>query len=133
MSDEATVQLRFSTDHCWARRESRRAVTVGLTDFAQSALGAIVFVGLPAVGAEVDKDAILGEVESTKAVSEIYTPLSGKVTAVNATLENHPGWVNSDPYGDGWVCVIEPRDENEFEGLLDPSTYGALTDDDGGS
>jgi glycine cleavage system H protein len=105
-------------------------VTVGLTDFAQSALGAIVFVGLPEVGADVVQDETLGEVESTKAVSEVYAPISGSVTAVNAALGASPGAVNSDPYGSGWMCVIEPRNGKEYGELLDPSTYGALIDTD---
>ncbi|HWD23855.1 MAG TPA: glycine cleavage system protein GcvH [Acidimicrobiales bacterium] len=130
VNGEGTEKLRYSGDHCWARREANGNVAVGLTDFAQSALGAIVFVGLPDVGADIDREAILGEVESTKAVSEIYAPLSGRVSEVNTSLASHPGTVNSDPYGAGWVCVIEPRNGEDFEELLDPSTYRALIDTD---
>jgi glycine cleavage system H protein len=119
--------LRYTTDHEWARLEDGR-VTVGLTDFAQDALGDVVFVQLPAVGDSVSKGGELGEVESTKSVSQVYAPVGGTVAEVNNSLAEEPERINSDPYGDGWLCVIEGSLAAEFEELIDPSAYRTLTD-----
>jgi len=98
-------ELRYSSDHEWAKLEGDR-VRVGITDYAQDALGDVVFVDLPKVGATLSVGGVLGEVESTKSVSEIYAPVAGTVAAVNTTLSSSPELVNSDPYGEGWICEI---------------------------
>jgi glycine cleavage system H protein len=119
--------LRYTSDHEWARPEGGR-VRVGITDFAQDALGDVVFVDLPAVGSEVARGSTLGEVESTKSVSEIYSPVAGRVVEVNEQLSSSPQLVNQDPYGDGWLCVIEPSAPEEIDGLLDATSYRSLTE-----
>ncbi|HEX3793708.1 MAG TPA: glycine cleavage system protein GcvH [Acidimicrobiales bacterium] len=118
--------LRYSTDHEWVRVDGTTA-RLGITDYAQDALGDIVFVDLPAVGSDIAKGGQLGEVESTKSVSEIYAPLTGVVTAVNDALSNSPEKINQDPYGDGWICELELADQAEVQALLDASGYGELT------
>lgn len=119
--------LRYSSDHEWARLEGGR-VRVGITDYAQDALGDVVFVQLPEVGADVVLGGSFGEVESTKSVSDLYAPLAGVVVEVNAELVDHPERLNDDPYGDGWVCVIEPADPGQFEQLLDAAAYRTLVE-----
>jgi glycine cleavage system H protein len=119
--------LRYSTDHEWVRVEGTR-VRVGITDYAQDALGDIVFVDLPEVGSTVEPGGPLGEVESTKSVSEIYAPLAGTVTAVNDALTGSPEQINQDPYGQGWICELElGPDAPGLSDLLDPAAYGDLT------
>ncbi len=120
------LELRYSRDHEWA---SHRAgvVRVGITDYAQDALGDVVFVDLPTVGDEVSLSATLGEVESTKSVSEIYAPVAGTVVAVNEALTATPELVNSDPYGAGWLCEISVADTADFDALLDADGYRTLT------
>jgi glycine cleavage system H protein len=118
--------LRYSSDHEWAKREEGR-VRVGITDYAQDALGDVVFVDLPKVGTSVSVGGVAGEVESTKSVSEIYAPVSGTVSAVNETLTSSPELVNSDPYGEGWICEIETASSSEYDALLDAAAYEALT------
>jgi glycine cleavage system H protein len=118
--------LRYSTDHEWARRDGDR-IRVGITDFAQDALGDVVFVDLPAEGARVEAGGLLGEVESTKSVSEIYAPVAGEVVAVNGSLSDAPEALNADPYGEGWICEIVPSDATAVDGLLDASGYRQLT------
>jgi glycine cleavage system H protein len=119
--------LRYTADHEWARLEDAK-ITVGLTDFAQEALGDIVFVQLPSVGASVTKGGELGEVESTKSVSQVYAPVSGTVVEVNAALADQPESINTDAYGEGWLCVIEASAPTEFEELLDAASYSSLTE-----
>jgi glycine cleavage system H protein len=119
--------LRYSSDHEWARLEGGR-VRVGITDYAQDALGDVVFVQLPEVGASVALGGSFGEVESTKSVSDLYAPLAGVVVEVNADLVDHPERLNEDPYGDGWVCVLEPADLGQFEQLLDAAAYRTLVE-----
>ena len=119
--------LRYTTDHEWTRR-SESSVRVGITDFAQDALGDVVFVELPAVGTAVTKGGPLGEVESTKSVSQIYAPVSGTVAEVNEQLRAAPETLNSDPYGEGWLCVIDVSDPAELDSLLAPDDYRAATD-----
>jgi glycine cleavage system H protein len=114
--------LHYSSDHEWVRPDGDR-VRVGITDYAQDALGDVVFVSLPVVGSRLEAHAVLGEVESTKSVSEIYAPLAGEVVAVNDTLTTAPEQMNSDPYGDGWICEIVPTDADAVTGLLDPAGY----------
>jgi glycine cleavage system H protein len=119
--------LRYSTDHEWVRSEGE-AVRVGITDYAQDALGDVVFIDLPAVGTQLDAGGVLGEVESTKSVSEVYAPIAGTVVAVNMELADAPERVNDDPYGEGWICDIRPSDPEAVERLLDAPAYRALTD-----
>jgi glycine cleavage system H protein len=120
--------LRYSPEHEWVRSEGTK-VRVGITDYAQDALGDIVFVDLPAVGSEVEAGAQLGEVESTKSVSEIYSPLGGIVVAVNDALTAAPERINQDPYGEGWLCELELAPGADPGSLLDAVAYGDLTGD----
>lgn len=120
--------LRYSDDHEWVRPMGGVAVRVGITDYAQDALGDVVFVELPSVGAKVEAGGALGEVESTKSVSEIYAPLAGTVAIVNTDLTDAPELVNQDPYGDGWICELDVDDPAALDGLLDAGAYRALLD-----
>jgi glycine cleavage system H protein len=117
--------LRYSTDHEWARVEEGR-VRIGITDYAQDALGDVVFVEVPEVGAKVERGASFSEVESTKSVSEIYAPVSGVIAEVNTDLADSPERLNDDPYGEGWICIIEPTDPAQLDELLDAEGYRAL-------
>jgi glycine cleavage system H protein len=119
-------ELRYSNDHEWAH-SSGDVVRVGITDYAQDALGDVVFVDLPKVGDVVSAGGAIGEVESTKSVSEIYAPVSGTVSAVNDELKNAPESVNADPYGTGWICEITTSDSSDFDELLDAARYQTLT------
>lgn len=118
---------RYSADHEWALPDGNR-VKVGITDYAQDALGDVVYVDLPPVGAVVDAGATLGEVESTKSVSEIYAPVAGTVTAVNGALADAPERLNRDPYGEGWICELEVAGDGATDELLDADGYRALID-----
>lgn len=118
--------LRYSSDHEWVRVEDAGA-RIGITDFAQDALGDVVYVELPSVGASVELGASMGEVESTKSVSDIYAPLTGTVVEVNEQLESAPNQINEDPYGEGWLCIIHPDDPSQIDALLDAEGYLALT------
>jgi glycine cleavage system H protein len=119
--------LRYSTDHEWIRRDGS-TVTIGITEYAQDALGDVVFVEIPEQGEALSVGDSFTEVESTKSVSDIYAPVSGTISAVNDALEDHPELLNSDPYGEGWLCSIEMSDPGEFDGLLDADGYRALTE-----
>jgi glycine cleavage system H protein len=119
--------LRYSPDHEWIRVEDGR-FRMGITDYAQDALGDVVFVQVPDVGAEFSAGAVLGEIESTKSVSEIYAPVQGVVVEVNGELEAGPELVNSDPYGAGWLALVEPTDLRSVETLLDAAAYRQLTE-----
>ena len=121
-------ELRYSTDHEWAKAEDGR-LRVGITDYAQDALGDVVFVELPEVGSKVEKGASCSEVESTKSVSEIYAPVTGVIVEVNAELADSPQRLNEDPYGEGWLFVIEPSDEAQLGELLDAEGYRALIEE----
>jgi len=101
------ADLKYSKEHEWIKSEAANSAKVGITDFAQAALGDIVYVQLPKVGQEVKAGTVCGEVESTKSVSEIFSPLTGKVTAINSDLEKSPELINQDPYGAGWIALIE--------------------------
>ncbi|HMD46170.1 MAG TPA: glycine cleavage system protein GcvH [Acidimicrobiales bacterium] len=118
---------RYSSDHEWAAMSGER-VRVGITDYAQDALGDVVFVDLPAVGTEVTAGGTLGEVESTKSVSEIYAPVSGTVVAVNEALAESPERLNEDPYGEGWICEIALRAPDDVASLLDAGAYRQLVE-----
>jgi glycine cleavage system H protein len=117
--------LRYSSDHEWVLVEDGRA-RVGITDYAQDALGDVVFVDVPAVGSPVKAHDRMSEVESTKSVSDIYAPVSGTIVEVNADLSDHPERLNEDPYGEGWICIIEVADAAELDDLLDAAGYRAL-------
>jgi glycine cleavage system H protein len=119
-------ELRYSSDHEWVRVEGG-GLRLGITDYAQDALGDVVYVQLPEVGVELDGGASMGEVESTKSVSEIYVPVAGTVVEVNTELETTPELLNSDPYGAGWIAVVRPVDPAAVEGLLDAAAYRELT------
>jgi glycine cleavage system H protein len=120
-------ELRYSTDHEWVRVDGD-VVTIGITEFAQDALGDVVFVEIPERGAKVATGESFTEVESTKSVSDIYAPVSGSIVEVNDALESTPELLNSDPYGEGWICRIEVADAGELDGLLDADGYRALTE-----
>jgi glycine cleavage system H protein len=120
--------LRYTADHEWARLEDGK-VRIGITDYAQDALGDVVFVELPALGTKVDAGASCSEVESTKSVSDIYAPVAGTVVEVNGDLADAPQRLNEDPYGEGWICVIDPSDASAYDGLLDAAAYGRLIED----
>ena len=119
--------LRYTSDHEWVRTEGD-LVRVGVTDYAQEALGDIVFVTLPEVGAQVTAGDTCGEVESTKSVSDLFAPVSGTVAERNEALDGAPELVNSDPYGDGWMMTIRPDDAGAVDSLLDAATYAAGLD-----
>ena len=119
--------LRYTAEHEWLRTEGD-AIRVGITDYAQDALGDIVFVSLPEVGTALTAGQAFGEVESTKSVSDVYAPVAGTVTARNEALEGTPELVNSDPYGEGWLIVLSPSEDAasaSAEGLLDAQGYAA--------
>ncbi|MGO4202275.1 glycine cleavage system protein GcvH [Rhodococcus sp. TAF43] len=119
MSELATpADLRYTAEHEWVRRTGPTTVRVGITDFAQSQLGDVVFVQLPAEGEDVTVGDSFGEVESTKSVSDIFAPLTAKVVAVNADLDGSPELVNSDPYGNGWLVDLEVQDEAGLDEVL---------------
>jgi len=125
--------LHYTAEHEWVRRNGGDTVRIGITDFAQSALGDVVFVQLPDVGTEVTAGESFGEMESTKSVSDLYAPVSGKVSAVNGDLEGSPQLVNSDPYGAGWLLDVQASDvaalESAIAELLDAEAYrGTLTE-----
>jgi glycine cleavage system H protein len=117
--------LRYTSDHEWVRLEGGRA-RVGITDYAQDALGDIVFVQLPSVGRSAAANDALCELESTKSVSDVYAPLDGTVVEVNSELSESPQHVNEDPFGEGWICVIEPSVPDAFESLMTPDAYRKL-------
>ena len=119
---EIPAELRYSKEHEWVRVEGDRAFVV-ITDFAQDALGDVVFVQLPDAGVEVIAGASCAEIESTKSVSEIYAPLSGAIVEVNAALDASPELVNTAPYGDGWIFAIEMASPEELDELMDAETY----------
>ncbi|MFN3254421.1 MAG: glycine cleavage system protein GcvH [Ilumatobacter sp.] len=120
---------RYSSDHEWIQRiGDSDVVRVGITDYAQDSLGDVVFVEAPEVGQQVAASDSVTEVESTKSVSDIYAPVSGVVKEANDALDSQPELLNSDPYGDGWICAIQMSDPSEFDTLLDAAGYRALTD-----
>ena len=121
------AQLLYSTDHEWVAVEGTRA-RIGITDYAQDALGDVVYVQAPTLGAAVKAGDSFSEVESTKSVSDIYAPVSGTVAAVNEKLSDGPDALNTDPYGAGWICEIEMSDPADLDGLLDAVGYQALID-----
>lgn len=127
---EVVSGLKYIASHEWIRLEEDGTCTVGITDHAQDALGDVVFVELPEVGAELDAGDDAGVVESVKAASDIYSPLSGEIIAVNEELEDAPETVNSSPYGDGWFFQIKLRDSAELDDLLDADAYQDVCDNE---
>jgi glycine cleavage system H protein len=119
--------LRYSSDHEWARADGGR-VRIGITDYAQDALGDVVYIEVPEVGASVAANDKISEVESTKSVSDIFAPVAGTIVEVNIELADAPQKLNEDPYGDGWICTIEVSDESELKTLLDAAAYQKLTE-----
>ncbi|AIY17422.1 glycine cleavage system protein GcvH [Pimelobacter simplex] len=122
--------LKYTAEHEWIRQpgEAAGSVRVGITDFAQDALGDIVYVSLPETGAAVTAGSACGELESTKSVSDVYAPVTGEVVAVNEALDATPELVNTDPYGAGWLFEIVPADGADLDGLLDAAGYEAQLD-----
>lgn len=120
-------ELRYSSDHEWIRVDGDR-ITLGITDYAQDALGDVVFVDVPAVGTAVTAGGTFSEVESTKSVSDIFSPVTGTIVAVNEGLNDAPERLNDDPYGEGWICTIELSDPSELDGLMDAAGYAALVE-----
>jgi glycine cleavage system H protein len=120
--------LRYTSDHEWVQKISATSVRVGITDYAQDALGDVVFVQPPDVGTNCVGGSPIGEVESTKSVSEIYAPLTGQIVAVNPDLEGAPELLNQDPYETGWICEIQVDSMDLFDSLLDAAAYQALID-----
>jgi glycine cleavage system H protein len=119
--------LRYTEEHEWVRADGTR-VTVGITEYAQTALGDVVYVDLPATGTRVDQGQPFGEVESTKSVSDLYAPVTGTIVARNEALESQPELVNAEPYGEGWMVVIEADDPSELDRLLSASDYARMTE-----
>jgi glycine cleavage system H protein len=118
--------LRYTSKHEWVRQGAGSTVRVGITDYAAEALGDVVYVSLPQIGEEVAFDDACAEVESTKSVSDVYSPATGVVTAVNELLNSSPETINSDPYGDGWIFELELSEAGEVEDLLDSDAYEEL-------
>ena len=123
--------LRYFKEHEWVKSESDGIALVGITEFAQAQLGDVVFVDLPEVGAELDQFAQIGEIESVKAVNDLFTPVSGAVVEINARLKDAPELVNREPYGEGWMFRIKLRDPSEVDGLLDAAAYELLVAEEG--
>ena len=128
MSDLPT-ELKYASSHEWARLESDGTAVVGITDHAQAALGDIVYIELPEVGATLDAGSEIAVVESVKAASDIYSPLSGEVIEINPVLEDEPGTVNLSPYADGWFFRVKLSEVNELEDMMDASDYQSMVDE----
>ncbi|MFI6680392.1 glycine cleavage system protein GcvH [Kribbella sp. NPDC050470] len=120
--------LKYTAEHEWVKADGDGPVRIGITDFAQDALGDIVYVQLPEVGSKVRAGDACGELESTKSVSDLFAPVNGTVTAVNESLADQPDLVNTDPYGEGWLLDIEVEDAEEVEALMDAETYQGQLD-----
>jgi glycine cleavage system H protein len=124
---EYPEELRYTREHEWVRQEEGGRLRVGITDFAQDALGDVVYVDVPDVGTEITAGEPFGEVESTKSVSDVFAPVTGTVVETNAVLIDTPNLVNEDPYGGGWMIVVEPSEPSELEGLMDSNAYRDFT------
>lgn len=120
--------LYYTKEHIWVKIEGDIA-TIGITDYGQHQLGDIVFIDLPEEGREVESDEVIASVESIKAISEIYAPLTGKIISINEDLSNDPSVINSDPYGDGWICDIQIKDQKEVEDLMTADDYKAYLEE----
>ncbi len=117
------AELKYTEEHEYVRVGSDGTVGVGITDYAQGELGDVVYVELPAVGAKFSKHDVFGTIEAVKAVSELFSPVSGEVTAINERLDKEPAIVNTDPYGEGWMIRMRPADNTELDALLDADAY----------
>lgn len=126
---ELPGDLRYTSDHEWLRQEEDGSVTVGITDHAQSALGDLVYVELPEAGQELEAGGEMAVVESVKAASDVYAPVSGAVLDVNADLADDPEKINADPYGDGWIVRLQPSGSIDSTDTMDPHAYQALLDE----
>ena len=123
-------EIRYTKAHCWCREEDNGELTVGITDYAQGQMSDLTFVELPSVGDRVEADEEMAVVESVKAASDVYAPVSGEVTAINEDLAETPELVNQSPYGKGWLCRILPDDPGDFADLLDADAYEATLPED---
>jgi glycine cleavage system H protein len=123
---EFPEDLRYTKEHEWVREEGEGRVRVGITDYAQDALGDVVYVDVPEVGTAVNANQAFSEVESTKSVSDVFAPVSGTVLERNALLEERPELVNEQPYGDGWIVVLQVSEPSELEALMDAGAYRSL-------
>ena len=119
-------ELKYTGEHEWVQISDGTTARVGITDYAQEALGDVVYVSLPEVGSAVTKGTAIGEIESTKSVSDLFAPLSGTVNARNDSLDEQPDMINSDPYGAGWIFEIELSEPAEVDDLLDAAAYGSV-------
>ncbi len=128
---EYPEELKYTSQHEWAAREDGERIRVGITDFAQDALGDVVYLDLPEVGTEVRAGEAFGEVESTKSVSDLFSPVSGQIAERNDALEEQPELVNQDPYGEGWMVVVRMASPSEFDDLLDVEAYRRLVEEGG--
>jgi len=126
---ELPGDLRYTSDHEWLRQEEDGSVTVGITDHAQSALGDLVYVELPEAGQELEAGGEMAVVESVKAASDVYAPISGSVLDVNADLADDPEKINADPYGDGWIVRLQPSGGIDSGDTMDPDAYQAMLDE----
>jgi len=126
---EFPEELRYTKEHEWARPEGEGRVRVGITDFAQDALGDVVYVDVPEVGTSVEGGTPFGEVESTKSVSDVYSPISGTIVERNPLVDERPELVNEQPYGDGWLVVIEPAEPGALDALLDAAGYRSFVEE----
>jgi glycine cleavage system H protein len=120
--------LKYTEEHEWVAQKAPNSIRVGITEYAQDQLGDVVFVQLPEVGQQIDAGNPVGEVESTKSVSEIFAPVSGTVSAVNEALTEQPELINSDPYGEGWMFEVELDDPDGLDALLEAEAYQAITE-----
>jgi glycine cleavage system H protein len=127
VADETPGNLRYTSDHEWVRDDGE-VLVIGITSFAQEQLGDVVYIDLPSAGAEVEQGQACGEVESTKSVSDLFAPVSGTVVERNEDLDDRPELVNADPYGEGWMVSIAPRDRAQFDDLMDAEAYRATFD-----
>jgi len=127
---EIPTELKYARTHEWARLEEDGTITIGITDHAQEALGDVVFVEQPEIGVQLAAQEEAGVVESVKAASDIYAPVSGTVVGVNETLEDAPETVNEDPYGDGWFFKLQPDDAAELDEMLDAEGYGEMLEEE---
>ena len=125
-------ELKYTKEHEWTRDEGDGRVRVGITDFAQDALGDVVYVDIPETGTEVKAGQPFGEVESTKSVSDVYSPVTGSILEANAALAETPELVNQDPYGDGWMVAIDLSDRSELDSLMDADAYRRLVEEQQG-
>lgn len=126
---EMPGDLQYTKEHEWLRREDDGSVTIGITDHAQAALGDLVYVELPEVDRDLEAEGEMAVVESVKAASDVYAPISGRVLAVNDALADDPEKINSDPYGDGWILRLQPEGEMDTAGLMSPDEYQLFLDE----